>query len=111
MLGLEKFVVFFLSVRYEERCFVGETNMMSVQDQREVDGKVVTWYSRYYLCSYSGGDGGRVAGGLSRLIYSFSLLDPTFLPLCFSLESTYHMAREISLGLAFGTESVQSSVI
>lgn len=52
-----------------------------------------------------------MAGGLSRLIYSFSLLDPTFLPLCISLESTYHMAREISLGLAFGTESVQSSVI
>lgn len=52
-----------------------------------------------------------MAGGLSRLIYSFSLLDPTFLPLCFPLESTYHMAREISLGLAFGTESVKSSVI
>lgn len=88
--------------------------MIVVQDRREVDGKVVTWYSRYYLpkvCSYSGGDGGRVAGGLSRLIYSFSLLDPTFLPLCFPLESTYHMARVISLGLAFGTESVQSSVI
>lgn len=88
--------------------------MIVVQDRREVDGKVVTWYSRYYLryvATLGRGDGGRVAGGLSRLIYSFSLLDPTFLPLCFSLESTYHMAREISLGLAFGTESVQSSVI
>lgn len=49
MLGLEKFVVFFFSVRYGERCFVGETNKIVSQDRREVDGKVVTWYSRYYL--------------------------------------------------------------
>lgn len=38
MLGLEKFVVFFF-VGYEERCFLGETNKIVVQDQREVDGQ------------------------------------------------------------------------
>lgn len=82
MLGLEKFVVYFFLL-----------------------GMKTTYVATL------GGGGGKVAGGLSRLIYSFSLLDPTFLPLCFPLESTYHMAREISLGLAFGTESVKSSVI
>lgn len=43
----------------------GNQDMIVVQDRRDVDGKVVTWYSRYYLCSYSsisgGGEGG--AGG------------------------------------------------
>lgn len=48
----------------------GNQDMIVVQDRRDVDGKVVTWYSRYYLCSYSsisGGERGVREGGWGPL--------------------------------------------
>lgn len=44
----------------------GNQDMIVVQDRREVDGKVVTWYSRYYL-RYVATLGGRGEGGWGPL--------------------------------------------